>query len=142
MSDDAVRRVFRTVDSFDPDEFVRLLAEDATLVFGNAEPMAGREAIAAGLRDFFSTIGGLRHRIVRNWQVDADIIAETEVTYRRLDGTDVGVVAVSIWRTRDDGLISDYRIFVDLAPLQAGGGAVEPASTGAAPTFAHGGAQG
>ncbi|MEV7013157.1 nuclear transport factor 2 family protein [Streptosporangium sp. NPDC051022] len=119
MSDDVVRRVFRSVDSFDPDEFARLLAEDATFVFGNAEPLAGREAVTAGLRTFYSTIGGLRHRIVRNWQVDADIIAETEVTYRRLDGKDVSVVAVSIWRTRDDGLISDYRIFVDLAPLYA-----------------------
>lgn len=119
MTDDVVRRVFQSVDSFAPEEFVRLLAEDATLVFGNAEPLAGREAIVAGLRAFFSTIDGLRHRIVRNWQVDADIIAETEVVYRRLDGKDVSVVAVSIWRTRDDGLISDYRIFVDLTPVYA-----------------------
>ncbi|MEV0349875.1 nuclear transport factor 2 family protein [Nonomuraea sp. NPDC050680] len=119
MSDDAVRRVFQVVDSFDPDKFAQLLAEDATLVFGNAEPTVGREAIAAGLRTFFSTIGGLRHRIVRSWQVDADTIAETEVTYRRLDGKDVGVAAVSVWHTRDDGLISDYRIFIDLAPVYA-----------------------
>ncbi|MEV8634607.1 nuclear transport factor 2 family protein [Streptosporangium sp. NPDC051023] len=119
MTDDVVRRVFQAVDSFDPDEFARLLAEDATLVFGNAEPLVGREAIATGLRTFFFTIGGLRHRIVRNWQVDADTIAETEVTYRRLDGKDVSVVAVSIWSTRDDGLISDYRIFIDLAPVYA-----------------------
>ncbi|MDF5753060.1 nuclear transport factor 2 family protein [Spongiactinospora sp. TRM90649] len=119
MTDDAVRHVFRSVDSFDADEFARLLAEDARLVFGNAEPLAGRAAIAAGIRAFFSTIGGLRHRVVRNWQVGADTIAETEVTYRRLDGKDVSVVAVSIWRTRDDGLISDYRIFVDLAPVYA-----------------------
>ncbi|MGC5010880.1 nuclear transport factor 2 family protein [Streptosporangium sp. DT93] len=117
MTDDAARRVFQVVDSFDPDEFVRLLAEDATLVFGNAAPMAGREAVAAGLREFYATIGGLRHRIVRSWQVGADVIAETEVTYRRLDGGESAVVAVSIWRTRDDGLITDYRIFVDLAPL-------------------------
>ncbi|WP_259403763.1 nuclear transport factor 2 family protein [Microbispora sp. H10949] len=119
MSDDAVLRVFRSVDSFDPDEFGLLLAEDATLVFGNAEPLAGREAIVAGIREFYSTIGGLRHRVVRTWQVDADVIAETEVTYRRLDGKDASAVAVSIWRTRDDGLISDYRIFVDLAPIYA-----------------------
>ncbi|GII84532.1 hypothetical protein Ssi03_25220 [Sphaerisporangium siamense] len=119
MSDDVARRVFRAVDTFDPEEFTRLLADDATLVFGNAEPLAGRAAITAGLRTFFSTIGGLRHRVVRNWQVDADTIAETEVTYRRLDGKDVSVPAISIWHTRDDGLISDYRIFVDLAPVYA-----------------------
>ncbi|MEO3810345.1 nuclear transport factor 2 family protein [Sphaerisporangium sp. B11E5] len=126
MTDDAVRRVFQAVDSFDADEFTRLLAEDATLVFGNAEPLAGREAITAGLKAFYSTIGGLRHRIVRHWQVDADIIAETEVTYQRLDGKEARVVAVSIWRTRDDGLISDYRIFVDLAPAYAAQVPVRP----------------
>ncbi|MFC7383988.1 nuclear transport factor 2 family protein [Sphaerisporangium rhizosphaerae] len=119
MTDEVVRHVFERVDSFDPERFTQLLAEDATLVFGNAEPLAGREAILAELRAFFSTIDGLRHRIVRNWQAGADIIAETEVTYRRLDGKDVSVVAVSIWRTGDDGLISDYRIFVDLAPVYA-----------------------
>ncbi|MEO3873486.1 nuclear transport factor 2 family protein [Nonomuraea sp. B12E4] len=119
MSDDEVRRVFQTVDSFEPDEFVKLLAEDATLVFGNAEPMVGHEAITIGLRAFFATIGGLEHRVVREWRVGADTIAETEVTYRRLDGGEVSLAAVSIWQTRDDGLISDYRIFIDLAPLYA-----------------------
>ncbi|GAA4921359.1 hypothetical protein GCM10023334_024970 [Nonomuraea thailandensis] len=119
MSVAAVRHVFRVVDSFDPDEFVKLLSEDATLVFANAEPAVGREAIAAGLRTFFATIGGLRHRIVRTWEAGGDTIAETEVTYRRLDGKDVGVPAVSIWRTGSDGLIYDYRIFVDLAPVYA-----------------------
>ncbi|NUO96489.1 MAG: nuclear transport factor 2 family protein [Nonomuraea sp.] len=117
MPDEAVRRVFQAVDTFDPEEMAPLLAEDATMVFGNAEPMAGREAITAGLRAFYATIGGLRHRIVRTWHAGADTIAETEVTYRRLDGKDVTAAAVSIWHTRDDGLISDYRIFVDLAPV-------------------------
>ncbi|MEV0161767.1 nuclear transport factor 2 family protein [Nonomuraea fuscirosea] len=119
MSDDEVRHLFQTVDTFDPDEFAKLLAEDVTMVFGNAEPMVGREAVADGLRAFYATIGGLRHRIVRHWRVGADSIAETEVTYRRLDGKDVSAAAVTIWRTRDDGLISDYRIFIDLAPLYA-----------------------
>lgn len=119
MSDDEVRRLFQTVDAFDPDGFAKLLAEDATMVFGNAEPLVGREAVADGLRAFYATIGGLRHRIVRHWRVGADTVAETEVTYRRLDGRDARVAAVTIWRTRDDGLISDYRIFIDLAPVYA-----------------------
>ncbi|WP_327089265.1 nuclear transport factor 2 family protein [Nonomuraea sp. NBC_01738] len=118
MSDEA-RRVFQVVDLFDPDRFVELLADDGRLVFGNAEPLVGRHAVAEGLRGFFATIAGLAHRIVRTWQAGGDTIAETEVTYRRLDGKDVSVVAVSIWRTDGDGLISDYRIFVDLAPVYA-----------------------
>ncbi|WP_066362725.1 nuclear transport factor 2 family protein [Herbidospora mongoliensis] len=124
MSDDVARRVFDVVDAFDPDAFAKLFAEDGTLRFGNAAPNKGREAIATGLKGFFSTLAGLRHRIVRSWQVDAEVVAETEVTYTRLDGTEVGVVAVSIWTTGDDGLITDYRIFVDLAPLYSTQGSV------------------
>ncbi|GAB1821961.1 nuclear transport factor 2 family protein [Herbidospora sp. RD11066] len=119
MSDDVARRVFDVVDAFDPDEFVKLFADDGTLRFGNTDPSQGREAIAAGLKGFFSTLAGLRHRIVRSWVVDADVVAETEVTYTRLDDTEVTIVAVSIWTTGADGLITDYRIFVDLAPLYA-----------------------
>ncbi|GAA3660278.1 hypothetical protein GCM10022224_024540 [Nonomuraea antimicrobica] len=119
MADQAAQRVFQAVDTFEPAEFVRLLAEDARMVFGNAEPLVGHEAITAGLRAFYATIAGLRHRIVRSWQVEADTVAETEVTYQRLDGKDASVVAVSIWQTGEDGLITDYRIFVDLAPVYA-----------------------
>lgn len=124
MSDDVARRVFDVVDSFDPDAFAKLFADDGTLRFGNAAPSQGPEAIAAGLHGFFSTLAGLSHRIVRSWEAGADVVAETEVTYDRLDGTQVTVVAVSIWTTGDDGLITDYRVFVDLAPLYETAGSV------------------
>ncbi|MFI6294599.1 nuclear transport factor 2 family protein [Nonomuraea sp. NPDC050790] len=117
MSHDEARRVFQAVDTFEVDAFVRLLAEDVSMVFGNAAPMVGHEGVTEGLRAFYATIGGLTHRIVRTWRNDSGTAAETEVTYRRLDGSDVSIAAVSIWRTRDDGLISDYRVFIDLAPL-------------------------
>ena len=119
MPHELTQRVFATVDSMEPDAIVGLYAEDARVVFGNGEPLVGREAILAGLRGFLSTIDGLRHRIVNEWYVGADTMAETEVTYRRLDGKSVSVPVVSIWHTRDDGLIDDYRVFFDLAPVYA-----------------------
>jgi ketosteroid isomerase-like protein len=119
MSHETTQRVFQTVDSMQPDSIADLLAEDARMVFGNADPLVGREAITAGVQGFFSTIAGLRHRIIKDWRVGADTIAETEVTYRRLDDKEVSVPVVSIWHTRDDGLISDYRVFFDLAPVYA-----------------------
>jgi hypothetical protein len=117
MPNEMTQRVFKTVDSMQPDSIADLLAEDARMVFGNAEPLVGREAITAGVQGFFSTINGLQHRIVKDWHIGADTIAETEVTYRRLDDKNVSVPVVSIWHTRDDGLISDYRVFFDLAPV-------------------------
>jgi ketosteroid isomerase-like protein len=119
MAEDLTRKLFAAVDTKDEGVFGAFLAEDARLTFGNAEPLVGREAIVAGIGAFFSTIDGLRHRIVNQWCAGADTVAETEVTYERLDGKSVAVPAVSIWRTRADGLIDDYRIFVDLAPVYA-----------------------
>lgn len=119
MSEDRTRRLFAAVDTKDAAEFGAFLAGDARLVFGNAEPLVGREAIVDGIGAFFATIDGLRHRIVNEWYAGADTVAETEVTYQRLDGKNVTVPAVSIWRTGADDLIDDYRIFVDLAPVYA-----------------------
>ena len=112
-------RVFRAVDALDADALGALLAEDARMVFGNAEPLVGRAAILAGCRAFAATISGLRHRIVRDWVIGTDTIAETRVTYTRLDRKQVTVPAVSIWSVGDDGLIRDFRVFYDLAPLYA-----------------------
>lgn len=119
MPEQTTQDVFQTIDLMRPEAFAAILAEDARLVFGNAEPLAGRQAIIAGLTEFFSGIKSLRHRIVHDWHVGGDVIAETKVTYRRLDDKEVSVPAVSIWQVRDDGLIGEYRIFVDLAPLFA-----------------------
>jgi uncharacterized protein (TIGR02246 family) len=112
-------RVFAAVDAMKPDAFVEFFAEDGRFVFGNSEPLHGRQAIVAGLDGFFATIQGLRHELVHEWIVRADTIVESRVTYTRLDGGTVTVPAVSIWQLGDDGLIADYRIFVDLAPLYA-----------------------
>jgi hypothetical protein len=45
--------------------------------------------------------------------------AELLVEYHRLDGKSVPVPAVTIFTRDGAGLISHYRIFVDLAPLFA-----------------------
>jgi uncharacterized protein (TIGR02246 family) len=119
MPDELTRRVFRTIDSMKPDSIAELFAEDATMVFGNSAPLVGRAAISAGIEGFFSTIMSLQHRIVREWHVAADTVAETEVTYYRLDGNSVAIPVVSIWYVGDDGLIKDYRVFFDLAPVYA-----------------------
>jgi ketosteroid isomerase-like protein len=115
----SARSVFDVVDAMDLNAVAALFAEDATMVFANGEPMVGREAVVAGNTAFMSTIKGLRHRLLNEWRVGATTIAETEVTYSRVDGKDVSLPAVSIWSTREDGLIVDYRVFVDLAPVHA-----------------------
>lgn len=117
MPQDLTERVFSTVDAARPEAIADLFAPDGRFVFGNAEPLVGRDAVAAGCAGFFASIAGLRHKFVNVWRVGPDTIAETDVTYHRHDGNSIVVPVVSIWRTNDEGLIVDYRIFGDLAPV-------------------------
>jgi uncharacterized protein (TIGR02246 family) len=119
MSTDVINQVFTLVDQRDADGFAALFAPDGRFTFGNAEPVLGRPAIAEGVTAFFASIRSVRHRIVNHWEVGADTVVELTVDYHRLDGKTVTVPAVSIWTREGGDLITDYRIFVDLAPLFA-----------------------
>jgi hypothetical protein len=112
-------RVFALVDKRDAGGFAALFAPDGRFVFGNSDPIQGPSAIASAVGAFFAAIHGLRHQIVNAWQVGADTVAELSVEYHRLDGKYVTVPAVTIFTRDGAGLISHYRIFVDLAPLFA-----------------------
>jgi ketosteroid isomerase-like protein len=119
MSPELTRRVFAAVDALDNDTMLELLAPDATQVFGNQEPLIGREAISAANKAFTTMVAGVRHRITREWYQGRDAIVEADVTYQRLDGGLVNLPVVSIYRTDENGLIEDYRVFYDPSPVFA-----------------------
>jgi ketosteroid isomerase-like protein len=110
--------VFADVDRMDAKAFASYLAEDCVLRFANADEVVGRDAIEQAIAGFFSTIRGLSHHIVEQWDVDDTTIVQTEATYTRLDDRRVTVPAITVYRRGGD-LIDEYRIFVDLAPVYA-----------------------
>jgi hypothetical protein len=113
------KTVFGAVDGKDLEVLRGLLAEDTRFVMGNGDPLIGREAVLAGNAAFFTMVQGLRHAVLHEWAVGAATIAETEVTYLRLDGKEVTVPAVTIWEVDEAGLIKDLRVFIDQTPLFA-----------------------
>jgi ketosteroid isomerase-like protein len=110
--------VFADVDRMDAKAFASYLAEDCVLRFANADKVVGRSAIEEAIAGFFTTIKGLSHHIVEQWEVDDTTIVQFETTYTRMDDRPVTVPAVTIYRRGSD-LIDDYRIYVDLAPVYA-----------------------
>lgn len=79
--------------------------------------MTGPDAIEAGVKGLFTTVEGLDHTVLHEWADGADTIVELSVDYHRLDGSTATVPVVSIWRTGESGLIDDYRVYFDLAPV-------------------------
>ena len=110
--------LFDDIDSMEPDRFAAHLAEDVSMRFGNAEPIVGRQAARDAWAAFCEGIDGVAHTPVAQWHSDHGTVAEAEVTYTRKDGGTVTVPVATIYR-ESDGLIDDYRIFIDLAPLFA-----------------------
>ncbi|MEZ0352437.1 nuclear transport factor 2 family protein [Mycobacterium sp. pR1184] len=111
------QHVFDVVDSMDLDKLASLFTDDARLRFGNQPPFEGLGAIRDGVKGFFDTIAGIRHTLVRVWQIGDDTVAHADATYQRKDGTDVTLPAATIYHSDRDGKIDDYRVFVDVTPI-------------------------
>lgn len=114
----SMKELFGTVDAMDAHGFSRYFTHDAHFRFGNAPTLTGRDAIASSIEGFFSNLDGLRHEILDVWEQDDVVISEVEVTYTRKDGSEVHLPAATIARCKD-GLMSDYRIYMDINPLFA-----------------------
>jgi hypothetical protein len=110
--------LFAAIDSKDAHGFASRLSENARMRIGSGDPMWGRATVAANLGAFFEMIKALRHETVAQWDMGPTTIIESEVTYTRLDDSQVTVPAVSVYR-RGEELIDDYRIYIDLGPVLA-----------------------
>jgi len=114
--------LFADIDSMDPDAFAAHLADDVRFVFGNGEPVVGRPAVRDTWASFCDAIAGVSHELIEQWDEGPATIVESTVTYTRQDASTISLPVVTIYRTvRADGLIEDYRIFMDVAPLFAAG---------------------
>jgi len=110
--------VLADVDRMDAKAFASYLGGDCVLRYANADEVVGRDAIEEAIAGFFSTIKGLSHHIVEQWEVGDMTIVQLEATYTRMDDRRVTLPAVTIYRRGTD-LIDEYRVYVDLAPVYA-----------------------
>ena len=113
-----ITRLFASIDRKDSKTFVSFLTEDGRFRFANQDPVQGREAVAAAVEGFFSSIASLNHRIERIWIHSDSVVCHGEVTYGRLDGNSITLPFADIFQMQDD-LVSDYLIYMDVTPLYA-----------------------
>jgi ketosteroid isomerase-like protein len=110
--------LFRAIDSKNIDGLLAHMTPEATQRFANQEPLRGHEQIRAGNAAFFSAIDTLSHEITGLWEWDGTVVVRINATYTRLDGLAVTIPAVTIFR-ESDGLIGEYEVFADMAPVFA-----------------------
>ena len=110
--------VFAAIDRRDADAFVSYLTADAVFRFGSSPPVKGRDAAREAVAGFFASFAGLSHKLSNSIATDETLICEGEVTYTRHDGSTVVLPFADSFEL-EDGLISHYKIYMDIGPLYA-----------------------
>lgn len=111
-----IESLFKTIDKKDAVGFASFLTEGASFKFANAPQVTGRENIRNAVADFFLSIKGLSHRILKVYEAGDFLICEGEVTYIKHDGKELTLPFADILKNQG-GLISDYRIYMDPSSL-------------------------
>ena len=111
-------KLFASIDAMDTESFLGFIHEDCTFRFGSSPPVKGRDGIRASVNDFFSMFAALRHDLGRIIAGDEAVACEGDVTYTRHDGRVITLPFCNVFET-DSGLITVYRIYIDIGPLFA-----------------------
>jgi ketosteroid isomerase-like protein len=118
-AEDTVRAIIAATDAADVDRLSELVTDDVRLRFASDEPSIGKDRMLSGAEEFFASIASISHDIGALWSVAPDtVIAEMTVHYQRLDGRRLSLPCTDIFYLRD-GLIADYRVYMDIAPVFA-----------------------
>lgn len=115
-ADRDTRDLFSAIDANDAAAFVGFLTDDAVFRFGSAPGVTGREAIQEAVTGFFGSIAGCLHNVTNTLASSSTLVCEGEVTYRRLNGSDVTLPFTDVLEY-DGELISHYKIYMDISPL-------------------------
>jgi ketosteroid isomerase-like protein len=111
--------ILTDIERMDAHAWASHLSPDAVMRFGNSDPVYGRDGCRDALIAFWGQIDGLRHDVIEQWEHGPATIVEAVCTCTRTDGHEVSLPVVTIYRTDSQDLISDYRVYIDLAPVFA-----------------------
>ena len=110
--------LFAAIDAKDTERFLAYLRNDAEFRFGSAPPARGKAAIGEAVSGFFDSISGLRHAVTASLATDDTLVCEGEVTYTRHDDSKITLPFADVFEL-DDGLIANYKIYMEIGPLFA-----------------------
>ena len=119
FADDDIHALFDAIDNRDAARFAGFLAPGVSFRFANADTVNGRSEVAEAVSGFFASIRALSHDVQRIIHQAPYVICEGRVTYTRHDASELEVPFLNLFEIRD-GLIEDYRIYIDASALYAG----------------------
>ena len=114
--------LFAAIDRMDGKAFADFFSPDAAWKFGNADPVIGREAIAATAQSVFDVLHSIKHGLRTTYQTPTGFVVEGDVTYHRKDDKRL-ILPFAGFFALTNGSITSYQTYMDGSPLFAGLGA-------------------
>ena len=115
---DQLHRIFATFDARDVSTLAGFMTDDVQLRLGNAPATRDKSDFLDAVNAFHDSVAGVHHELLRVHTDDDIAIVEFDVHYTRHDGSVVVLPCCNVFRIRD-GLISEYRSYVDATPVYA-----------------------
>jgi len=112
------KKLFASIDAMDTESFLGFIHEEAMFRFGSSPAVTGHAEIRVAVESFFASFAALKHDLQRQVADGNAVVCEGEVTYTRHDGRTITLPFVNVFEV-DEGLIAEYRIYIDIAPLYA-----------------------
>jgi len=111
-----VQRILHATDH-DIGEFLGFFTDATVFRMGSADPVVGRNAVAAWVSDYLGSVAGTRHDVNRIWESEDSVAVQMDVTYEMRGGRSVTLPAVTEMRLRD-GALTHYLIYMDPSPVR------------------------
>jgi len=116
-AEQVVDAVFAADAALDVEAFLNVLTPNATFRLGSQPQLTGRDAIRPVVQGLFDSVRSLKHRMIELWISGDKVALRGEVTMTRKDGTTNLVPYMNSLQITENGLVSDYRIHIDMSPL-------------------------
>jgi ketosteroid isomerase-like protein len=112
------RDVAATLDAGDVAKLGTMVTDDVHLRFASQPPIDGKEGFIGAFQQSLDSVAGFTHEVHAAWDVGDAVVLEMIVHYRRHDGSEISLPCCNIFRFSGE-LISDYRVYMDIAPVYA-----------------------
>jgi ketosteroid isomerase-like protein len=116
QAEQLITSLYKAVDNKDLNYLESVLAEHVNFRIGNFNTITDKDTALDANKQFFNSIGSMKHSIDKVWSVDKDILCSGMVDYIRHDGTEHGAY-FSTQLTIVDGKISEYFVYADISGL-------------------------
>jgi ketosteroid isomerase-like protein len=115
---DQLAQVFAAFDARDVSTLATFITDDVQLRLGNAPLVRGKAGFVDAVNAFHDSVAGVHHELLKVYSDEDIAIVEFDVHYTRRDARTVVLPCCNVFRITD-GMISEYRSYVDATPVYA-----------------------